>query len=536
MIGMIVSRVLGYLRYKVIFYYYGRGAETDAFFGAFAVPDTLYMLASGGALTASFIPLFSELLEKGRRDEAWDLASSIWNILFVTVGLAVVAGMVFAPQLTRVIVPGFSGRKETFELCVMITRIIFPMVVFTSISALCNGMLHSQNHFTSPTIAWCLHNVVIIGATIAFHDMLGIRGVAYGVLTGALLMVMVQMPAIVRNGYRYRVTFGWRNPAVKQVFRLFLPAMIGLSISQINLMILPLTFGSIIGEGAVSALQGAVRLLMLPLGIFGSAISMAIFPTLSRHIGGGRVDQFRDTLVKGMSMTFVFSLPSVVVLVMMGQPLTRVLFGGGEFTVKDCVDTALALAYYTVGLPGHTAIQVISRGYYSLKDTRTPFYVGLFSVLIISIPFSLGVVSGYLSQSEALGIRGLYAVSKVSPFYYLGLMGKGLGFGGIALSVSLATLSNLVLLMLLLYRKLPGISLRGMWVSAGKIAVATFAMGVVVLVQMGLMRGYDPMAQLAVGGILSGGVFIVVARVLRVREVDEIIEMFLGRFRRKTPV
>lgn len=533
MAGMIVSRILGYARYKVIFYFFGRGYETDAFFGAFAVPDLLYILASGGAMTAAFIPLYSEMLEQKREEDAYRLVSGIINFTFIVVGLFVGLGIVFAPQLVTVIVPGFNADPKTFALCVAIVRIIFPMVILTSMSAICNGVLQSHDHFVAPAVAWSLHNIGIISAAIIFHQTVGIRGLAYGVLAGAFSMVALQLPVMLKKGVKYRPKSGPADPGVRRVLKLFLPAMFGLSISQMNLFILPMMFGSFMGEGAVSALQGAVRLLLLPLGIFGNAISMAIFPTLSRQVGGNRMDDFRDTLARGVNMTLVFSIPSMIIFFMLGVSITRVLFGGGQFTLEDCNATALALTYYAIGLPGHTAVQVVSRGYYSMKDTRTPFVVGLLSVIIITIPYCLAVSLPALSPETIQKLAIPKAICMISPFYHLGIATDSIGYAGVALAVSMATLFNVAALVAMFRRKIPGMPLRSMGVSFLKVSAASLVMAATCRGALFVTAKVDPALQLLAGIVVSAVVFIVIGKLLKIEELQEVIDMFASRFKKR---
>jgi len=537
MAGMIVSRLLGYVRYKTIFYYFGRGPETDAFLGAFAVPDLIYILESGGALTAAFIPVFTRLLEKENKEEAWRLFSAIVNISLAVILPSIALGMAFAPQLTRAIVPGFNSSPETHKLCYEIMRMLFPMVVFTGMSAILSGVLHAHQHFVAPTISWCLHNIGIISAAVFLGSIYGIKGLAYGVLAGTIGMVAVQLPVAVKKGVRYRPVMGRGDPNVKIVLKLFLPAMLGMSISQINLLILPVTFGSFMGEGAVTALQGSVRLLMLPLGIFGSAISMAIFPTLAQQAGSGRMDEFKSTLARGISATFAFSLPSMAVFIIAGAPISRVLFGGGQFSVDDCLATAFALSFYSVGLPAHTAIQVISRGYYSLNDTRTPLFVGLFSVAVITIPFSLGLVGlGAFSIdlfSWTIPMGWSMWVFKISPFFYLGKALAGLTFGGVALGVSLAALFNFAALLAILNRKAPGFDTRGVLKSFARVGAATAAAAAACWAAMSATSGLDPAAQTIASLAACGAVFIAAGKFLKVAEIDDMTGMTLKRFRRK---
>jgi putative peptidoglycan lipid II flippase len=533
---MVISRILGFIRYKAIFYFFGRGVSTDAFFGAFTLPDTLYILVSGGAMSAAFIPVFSELLEKKKTEESWRLASALLNLTFLTVGPCVALGIIFAPQISHILLPGFSGK--TLDLTIEITRILFPMVIFTTMSALYIGILQSHEHFWAPGISWSTHNIAMIAATILLHGIFGIKGVAYGVVAGAMSMVIIQLPVAIKKGMRYHFFLGLKDENVKKVLKLFLPALIGLSISQINLLIMPITFGSFMGKGAVTALQGSVRLFLVPVGVFGNALSMAIFPRLSQYAGVGRMDDFKTTLIRGINTTFAFSLPSLMVCILLGVPIVRALFGGGKFTVADCHATAYALAFYAIGLPGHTAVQTITRGYYALKDTKTPLYVGFFSVFFITIPFCIGLLGLKVFTISILqwhiSMKPLMWLFRVSPFCYLGQLAKPLSFGGIALAVSVATLFNYFALLGLLKWRVKGISIAPVIFSMLRVGAATLVSGAACFALMRwVVAGLDPMIQMTVGLAVSGISFVAAGRFFKVSEIDEMLSMIKNRFRRQ---
>lgn len=531
MAGMIVSRILGYGRYKVIAYFFGRGWETDAFIGAFAVPDLLYILSSGGALGAAFIPLFSGLIEKNKTDEAWRLSSGVWNVLMAVVVPCIVLGIVYAPQFTDIIVPGFKDQPETRALCIDIMRVIFPMVIFTATAALCNGVLQSMNQYTTPAIAWSLHNIGIIAAAFLLHRAMGIQGLAYGVIAGAFSMVAIQLPAMARQGMKYVPTAGPRDPNVKKALVLFLPAMLGLSISQINLFVLPVTFGSMFSDGSVTSLQYGVRLLLLPLGVFGSALAMAVFPTLSAQAAGKRWDEFNATFSRGIRATFVFSLPCTAGFILLGLPIVRLLFGGGEFTLADCVDTAEVLTFYAIALVGHTAIQVVSRGYYALQDTRTPFLVALSSVLLIIIPMGVGLVLPLIDTGN-MAIAALVFVSKISPFYYAGCALQSLEHQGVALAISFATLFNMIVLLALFRRRRPDFDIGQVWGGFLRVALATVAMSAATWGTMLALKGFDPALQVISNIAVSGAVFFAACKVLKVPEAEDVLNMVVRRFKR----
>jgi putative peptidoglycan lipid II flippase len=532
MIGMIVSRLLGYGRYKVIAYFFGRGWETDAFIGAFAVPDLLYILSSGGALGAAFIPLFSGLIEKKQSDDAWRLASGLWNVLMIVVVPSIVLGMVFAPQFTDLIVPGFRDEPETRRLCFEIVRIIFPMVIFTATAALCNAVLQSMDHYTTPAVAWSLHNIGIIAAAFLLHRSMGIKGLAFGVLAGAFSMVAIQVPVMMRMGMRYYPTAGPRDPNVKKALVLFLPAMLGLSISQINLFVLPATFGSMFSNGSVTSLQYGVRLLLLPLGVFGNALAMAAFPTMSAQAAGERWNEFHGTLIRGIRSTFVFSLPCTAGFILLGLPIVRLLFGGGEFTLDDCIDTKAVLMYYAIGLVGHTAIQMISRGFYSLQDTRTPFWVAFTSVLLIIIPMGVGLVQPVIDAGSA-GFKALVYVSHVSPFYYLGVAVQGLKHQGVALAISIATLFNMIVLLILFQRRRPDFDMGRVWDGFARVTLATAVMSVFIVACAQVLKHRDPAVQVLTVIVVGGAVFFAACKVFKVPEVDDVVGALTRRFKAK---
>ncbi|MEW5945528.1 MAG: murein biosynthesis integral membrane protein MurJ [bacterium] len=502
MAGMIVSRLLGFLRYRTITEIFGRSFETDAFFAAFMLPDLLYYLASGGALTAAFIPVFTEYLVNRKEKDAWYVASSVFNFSVLVIAASIAAGMVFAPFLIgKMVTPGFREHPATMSLTVTMSRIIFPMVILTSCSALCNGILHSFNHFHAPAISWSLHNLGIILAAVFLSSRYGIFSLCFGVLIGAASMVLVQLPVIAGKGAVYHPKMNLRHPGVSRVLKLFVPAMLGLSVTQINLMYFPKLFGSYLGEGIVSSLEIADRILLVPLGLFGSALSMAIFPALSRKAAdAGSAGEFRKTLARGIVATLFFSVPSTVFLVIMSLPVIRFLFESRTFGLEDCEATALALRYFAVGLAGHTALQVIARGFYALKDTTTPFITGFLSVICISVPGC-----AYLS-------------------------GTALGHGGIALSISLSTIANMLMLFVILRSRVRELDAGAIVKSFMKIALASALMGVTCLYMKAVLSWSHPAIQVMVNMSVSGSLFILFCFILKVEVTAELFSAFARKF------
>jgi putative peptidoglycan lipid II flippase len=338
-----------------------------------------------------------------------------------------------------------------------------------------------------------------------FRDTLRLQGVCLGVLAGAFMMVIVQLPALYKRGLRnYSFCLDVRHPSVIQYWKLFFPVMLGMSLTQINLLIMPTFFGSIVGEGAITALNYANRMMFIPLGLFGSVISMAIFPTISRQANAGEFDLMRRTLVRGIRATMIFSLPCTAFMLTCGLASVRLVFGYGRFTYADCRATAFALSFYSFGLIGHTANQAINRGFYARKDSITPVLAGLIG-LGITVPLSLVLIRTPLKH------------------------------GGVALAISLATIVNMVILLIKARTKL-SLELSGIISMFFKTLAASAAMGAAAWWAGSLFHigpdnwGFKAVLMSFIAMVAASAVvFTAAAKLLRIEEFDEIAAMLLGR-------
>jgi len=446
MVATVLSRLLGYVREKSIAFQFGRTPHTDAFWAAFGVPDLLYYLLAGGALSAALIPVFTEYLVREQREEAWRVAVTLWNLLVVCVAVGVAVILVFAPALVWVAAPGFHKNPSVFGECVGYVRIMAPMVFMTALSALSTGILQSSQHFSSPAAAWCLYNVGIIFGALVLAGWMGIPGLCVGVLIGAASMVLVQLPSLYARGFRWRASLDIRHPGVVRIIRYWVPVMAGFLFTQLCLFWLPSFFGSFF-KGGVTSLRYANRLVILPLGLFGVAISTAAFPTLSEHVARGEIEDFKRTFSASLRAIFLLALPSAVALAALAGPIVRLLWQGGKFSGGDVEASAFALVYYSPGLLAISALQIVNRAFYSLRDMKTPPLVGV----------------GYVSLNFVL-----------APL----LMRTSLKYGGVALATSLSTTAGMVVLMYLLSRKMRGMGGREMMACFVKSVVAAGAMGV----------------------------------------------------------
>ena len=506
MVATLLSRLLGFIKQTSMAAIFGSSLQTDAFWAAFAIPDLLYLLVSGGAMTAAFIPIFTEFITSGRKEEGWRFASTVWNQIAIFLIVFIAFGEVFADFII-LLLPGFRNNHEALAYGVVFVRLLYPMVFFTALAAMCNGILHSHNHFTAPSASWLIYNICFIAACFIFRHTLGLRGVCIGVVFGALSMVLVQLPVMRAKGMRYSFVIDSKNPDVKRYWKLFLPVMLGMSLAQINLMITPTIFGSLVGTGAITSLNYANRMMFIPLGMFGSAISMAVFPTMSRMAAEGDFRNLERALARGVRATFIFSLPCSAFFIVAGILCIRLVFGYGKFTFENCQATAFALTFYSIGLMGHSANQVINRGFYARKDSITPVITGIIA-LTITAPLSWFLIKTPLRH------------------------------GGIALAISIATLFDMILLIILAKRKL-ALDLSSVLPMFLKTLFASAVMGAAgwfVLQQFNIgpdRFGFKlSLEAFAAVCAVSGIVFAALAKILKIEEFDEMLGMVIRKFKR----
>lgn len=507
--GMIlVSRLLGFVRESIAGRLFNR-AETDSFFAAFVVPDFMYYLLVGGALSAAFIPLFTEYLTRKQEEEGWRMASTFINLTFLILAVCTVLGMIFAEVLAPIQAYKFTGAK--LALLVQLTRVMFPAVFFTALAGMMSGILNSHQHFFAPALGPVIYNIGIILGAYLLGPKYGIQGMAIGVVIGALANFLAQMYFVRQKTKGYMPFFiDLKHPGFKRMIILMVPALIGLSATQINILFTN-TMASGLPEGSITALRFANRLVLLPLGIFAMAISTAFFPTLSQLTAEGRWDEFRKTLGLGVRMILFITIPSAVGFILLREEIVRLLFEGQQFTAADTQAAAYALLFYSVGLFAHGAIQLLPRGFYSLKDTITPVIITIATV-IVSILLNL-----------------------------VFLKFTHLGHGGFALSFSIMGILNMALSLFFLRRKVKGIEGKALVKTMGFSALAALAMGGMLLVIKSVVGNYllhinlslmmRTLSVVVVGITVGIVVYLVVAYLLQMEEI-KLLGTILRRRRR----
>lgn len=501
--AVFASRILGLVREQTFAILFGAGRELDAFVTAFRIPNLLRDLFAEGALSAAFVATFTQHDERRGAAAAWRLANLVLNALVLTLVPICLAGIVFAPAITRAIAPGFAASPGKVALTVQLTRIMMPFLLLVALAALAMGILNTRNRFGIPALASAFFNLgsIVGGLACAWWfapdyvgsvlgsltgspppDVAGaqraIVGMAVGTLVGGLLQLLVQLPSLRRVGFRYRPLLDLRDPGVHQVVRLMAPATIGAAAVQINVFVNS-NFASYLGDGPVSWLNVAFRFMQLPIGLFGVAVGTVALPTLSRQAAHADLPALRGTVRHGLVLTAVLSIPAAAALAAFGGPIVGLVYEHGHFHRADTTAAAEALAGYALGLAGYAGIKVITPAFYALNDARTPMRVAL-----VSIGVNLAL--------NWLFVRQL-----------------GLAHLGLAVSTSLVALANFGLLALILVRRVGAFG-AGLAGELGRIGLATLAMlGAAATVDQVIVRGVPlaglPQYALRVGGLLVAG-------------------------------
>ncbi len=410
MVATLISRVLGLCRDIIVAALFGATAQFDAFLVAYTIPNLLRRLLAEGALSAAFIPVFTKRIVSGEKEQAWDTVNSLINIMLLLFAIIVSVGEVFAPWIVKFIAPGFV--ESTHLLAIRLTRLMFPFIVFMSLAAISMGILNALGKFFVPAFAPAMLNISIITIMLFFGKVswaIVLLGIA--VMIGGGLQFFIQVPLLYREGYRYRFILDFRNPDILQIGKLMLPYAFGLAVTQLDIII-DRVLASLLASGSISVLNYALRLVLLPMGVFGIAISTAIFPTLSRHSAQNEPSEFVDALTDGFAFVSFIVVPAAIGLAVLGKPIIRLLFARGEFGDWAVNHTAFVLRFYAAGLPFMAYLNLILKAFYAVYDTKTPVKVGAFMV-------GLNLVLAYVLM-HVLDVGGLaFATSIVSAVNFV---------------------------------------------------------------------------------------------------------------------
>jgi putative peptidoglycan lipid II flippase len=403
-----ISRLLGFLRDIVIARLFGVYVYAQAFVIAFRIPNLFRDLVGEGATNSAFVPVFSEYAERRTKEEFWELANVVLNLLLVVLMSITILGIIFSPVIVRLIAPGFIASPEKLSATITLNRIIFPYILLISLSAYSMGILNSLKHFCVSAFAPCLLNISIIVFALIFGE--GIKGLALGVLVGGVLQLVIQIPVLYKKGFRLKKPRTLNHPGARHIGKLMLPRVLSSCIYQLNNFVDSI-FGSlawIVGEGGVAVLYFSYRLIQFPLGVFSNALSQAILPTLSTQALDESRDKLKHTLSWGIRAVFFVMLPASVGFMFLAKPIVTTLFGGGKFDSYSAELTAASLFYYSLGLFAYGGTKILQSCFFSLKDTVTPTKIAgvslVLNVILISVLMFPLKISGIALATSLSGI------------------------------------------------------------------------------------------------------------------------------------
>jgi putative peptidoglycan lipid II flippase len=395
-----LSRVLGLIREVVAASYFGVSGAMSAFTIAFQVPNLMRALFADSALQGAFVPVFTELLEKGEKKEAFRVASSLFLLVSVALGAATLLFILFADPIMSVFAPGFRDQPELHDLTVNLSRLMFPIVLLLALSGVVVGMLNSFEHFSVPAIAPVAWNLVIIGALVGLTPVLhtDIYAYAYGVLAGTIVQFLLPLPWLRGRGGSFSFQLDWKNQHVRRVLKLMLPVTIGLGLINLSLLINSL-FGTLVSDQAPAAIDKAFRIYQLPQGLFSISIATVLFPTLSRFAARGATADLRRTMANGVRQIALLLIPSAVLMAVLAEPITRLVYQRGHFGTGATDLVAEALVWWSISLPFQGISLLFTRTFFSLqKPWATTALFGL------NMALNAGIAGALYGP---LGVKGI---------------------------------------------------------------------------------------------------------------------------------
>lgn len=417
-LATLISRVLGFLRDMVIAFHFGATGLSDTFFVAFRIPNLLRALFAEGSISSAVVPVLTEYQERDAK-EAARLARVTIGFILTVVGATCALGIFFAPQVVTVIALGYLDSPDKFEMTVLLTRVMFPFLFFVSLAALLMGALNIRGVFFIPALAPAVLNVVIIMTVFLLASRLGqpIMAVAIGVTLGGFVQFLFQCPVFISNGYSVVPVFDFRDPGLKKMIRLVLPVTFGMAAAQINIVISNI-LATFLPEGSVTYLYYSMRLIQFPIGLFGVAMAMAVLPALSEHAVRRDFESLREDFSFSLRLLFFISVPAMVGLIALREPIVNLLFQHGKWDHVATVGTAEALLYYSLGIWAMVGVRVVAATFYAMQETRTPVKVAA-TALVANVIFSVALMGPLRHSGLALANALSSMLNFTLLFYFL---------------------------------------------------------------------------------------------------------------------
>lgn len=499
----LASRLLGLLRDRILAGQFGAGDTLDAYYAAFRVPDLIYNLMIVGALSAAFIPVFTELVAKEKEDEAWKLSSGILSLQILITGAVSILLVIFAPLFMHLITPGYTGDK--FDLTVTLTRIMFLSPFLMGISGIIGGALVSYKRFLAYSLAPIFYNLGIIIGAVFFVGKFGPVGLAMGVVLGAFMQLLVQYPSVKFAGFNFTPMFfsAWRNKDVRKVLRLMAPRTLTIAASQINFTIIT-SFATMLSSGSLAVFNFANNIQSGPLGLFGVSFAIAVFPTMSALAAKQKQEEFIEAFSRTCRQILFFVIPLSIFLYVLRAQTVRVLLGTGKFNWDNTILTFNVLGILAASLFAQSLLPLLTRAFYALQNTKIPLYVTIVSEAIMLVLVLL----------------------LIKPF----------GVYGLATAFSVSSVINMILLIYFLRKKLVNVDGKVIFDSTLRILIASLVGGLaaqlgkqIVGTQGELDTFLEILEQLIVSGGMGLAAFALASYLLNVKEFFQLCRTIKGK-------
>ena len=522
----LVSRFLGIFRDRILASQFGAGDILDAYYAAFRLPDFVYNILILGAVSAGLIPVFSALLAKKHEKEAWGLINDVLNLL--SIGLLIACGIlfIFAPVIVPFITPGFVGEKSA--LVIQLSRIMFLSPLLLGLSAIFSSVLQSFKKFFIYSLAPIFYNLGIIVGAVYFTKIWGVNGLAWGVVFGATIHFLIQLPSTFASGYRYKFSFNLKNTWVRNVLKMMVPRTFSLMVSQINFLMITV-FASAMATGSLAIFNLSNNLQNFPLGIFGVSLAVAALPVMSELAAQKKNKEFVETISTTFRQILFFLIPASALLYVLRAQVVRVILGSGHFGWQDTRLTAACLAIFCIGLFAQGAYPLIIRGFYALHDTKTPFYISLFSMIanLASLFFFRWI----------FGFNNWFLFASTAILRITDMTGQ-VDFKVLALPFAIITSSiiELVILMFYLRRKIGRLDGYKITKSVAKIVLASFGAGLFAYASLQIMDTFVATEKFV--GILGQGLVAGIIGLLGYWLIGYLLQMeemsiFVSSFKKK---
>ena len=505
-----LSRVLGLVRDQVFAHLFGAGFYNDAWLVAFRVPNLLRDLFAEGALSAAFVPTFTDFLQKKGRAEAWTLASLVLSSLLVLLGGFTLLLVLFSEWFVYLLAAGFADVPGKIEVTAGLLRLLSPFLMLVAMASVGMAVLNTLNHFFIPALAPALFNLAVIACGIFLvprfdkWGVLPIYAMGIGALLGGFLQLLVQIPLMRREGYRFRFQLAWNHEGVRRIARLITPAIVGVSTVQLNVLVNTQIASFLQDNGPVSWLSYAFRIIYLPIGLFGVAVGVVHLREVSILASGEQWEELKEAVAGSVKLIAVMAVPSAVGLIVLAVPIVRILFERGGFTAADTTYTAYAVACYSLGLFAYSSMKVYVPTFYALDDTRTPVRISM------------------------LGVAGNLIINLVLVFF---ILPREFQYAGLALGTAFSVILSNVLLVGGLRRRLGSMRRYGMGPMLAKTVFASIIMGVAVHWIHGYLSGLgwsghllDELFVLLISIVSGIAIYFLLCRLFQIDEVQFVFQ------------